>query len=204
MFSSAASKAGNESYELHDSSPRSSIQSNDLKSIQESPMPPPPRSQLTPSLRLLFSFIPRRQLILLVLPAVLASVIAGGVAPFMTFVVGQAFDAFAHFPTTPNPPQSSKDDLLRSVGIAALELIGLAVGSLALSSITSCLWIWIGEMNVMGLRKSVYTAISQKDLSWFDTNMGAEEASVDDHEAPLGAGGLMAKFSRYVILFIFA
>lgn len=198
MHSSAASKAGNESYELHDSSPRSSITTNDLKNITESPMATPPPPQIPPSIRLLFSFIPRRQLILLVLPAVVSSVIAGGVAPFMTFVVGQAFDAFAHFPTASNPSQSSKDDLLHSVGIAALELIGLAVGSLALSSITSCLWIWIGEMNVMGLRKAVYTAISQKDLSWFDTNMGAEEAPVDDHQAPLGAGGLMAKFSRYV------
>jgi len=79
----------------------------------------------------------------------------------MTFVVGQAFDAFAHFLITPDPPQAARVALLLDVGIAALQLIGLAVGALALSSLTSCLWIWIGETNVMALRKAVYVAVSQ-------------------------------------------
>ncbi|PPQ92085.1 hypothetical protein CVT25_008266 [Psilocybe cyanescens] len=178
-------------YDLHDHSPRSSLDSNDdikHNTVDATPMPQPTSPSIPPSIRLLFSFIPRRRLLLLVLPAILTSIIAGGVAPFMTYVVGQAFDAFAKFPLTPNPPQSAKDDLLHGVGIAALELIGLAIGALALSSITSSLWIWIGETNVMGLRKAIYTSVSQKDLSWFDNHMGSEE--------DVGAGGLMAKFSR--------
>jgi len=48
----------------------------------------------------------------------------GSVAPFMTFVVGQAFDAFA--PITPDPPQAVRDALLLVVCIAVLQLIGLA------------------------------------------------------------------------------
>ncbi|KAF9531038.1 P-loop containing nucleoside triphosphate hydrolase protein [Crepidotus variabilis] len=65
----------------------------------------------------------------------------------MNLVVGQAFDAFAKYPLTPNPPQCAKDALLRGVGMAAIELVGLAVGSLALGSLTSGLWIWTGEVN---------------------------------------------------------
>ena len=54
-------------------------------------------------------------LLILLLPAIFASIIAGGAAPFMTFVVRQAFDAFAHFPITPDPPQAARDALLRDV-----------------------------------------------------------------------------------------
>jgi ATP-binding cassette, subfamily B (MDR/TAP), member 1 len=92
----------------------------------------------------------------------------------MTYVVGQTFNAFAQFPLTPNPPQLAKSTLLHNVGIAALELLGLAFGLFALGSLTSSLWIWTGEMNVMALCKRVYRAITQKDMVWFDTKMGAE------------------------------
>ncbi|KAF8957788.1 P-loop containing nucleoside triphosphate hydrolase protein [Flammula alnicola] len=182
--------------ELHDDSTRTSIESNDLKHTNTSPMSPPPPS-ISPSIHLLFSFIPRKHLLCLVLPAILSSIITGGIAPFMTYVVGQAFDAFAHFPLSPNPPRQAKDDLLHGIGVAALELIGLTVGSLALSSITSCLWIWTGETNVMALRKAIYSAVAQKDMTWFDMHMGATDTpTTDDGQGPLGAGGLMAKFSK--------
>ncbi|CAA7263408.1 unnamed protein product [Cyclocybe aegerita] len=197
-------------YELN-VSPRSSIDTvstitttSDLKHqqtadpSQPTPSNAPVQPTITPSIRLLFSLISRRHLLILLIPAICSSIIAGGIAPFMTYVVGQAFDAFAQFPLTPNPPQSAKDQLLRDVGIAALQLIGLAVGSLALGSLTSFLWIWTGEINVMALRKTVYEAVTEKDMVWFDMHMGATEGSVQaaDDQGPIGAGGLMAKFTR--------
>ena len=162
--------------------------------------PPPAPPTLNPSIHHLFSQLSPRHRLLLLFPAILTSLIAGGIAPFMTYVVGQAFDAFAQFPLTPNPPQSDKSTLLHNVGIAALELLGLAVGSLALGSLTSSLWIWTGERNVMALRKRVYRAVTQKDMVWFDTKMGAEGnlQSSDSEQGPLGAAGLMAKFTRFV------
>jgi ATP-binding cassette subfamily B (MDR/TAP) protein 1 len=110
----------------------------------------------------------------------------------MTYVVGQTFDAFAQFPVTANPSQEAKDQLLRSVGIAALQLLGLAFGSFILGSLNSTLWIWIGERNAMALRKRVYSSVSAKDMEWFDTNMSSE-SEVDGH---LGAAGMMAKFNQ--------
>jgi len=60
-------------------------------------------------------------------------------------------------------------------------------------------------MNVMALRKRAYRAVTQKDMVWFDTKMGAEGTvqSADGEQGPLGAGGLMLKFTRFVILLLF-
>lgn len=174
--------------------PQDSVPSLPTQVVHESP-------SATPSIRLLFHFISRRHFFVLVLPAIFSSLIAGGIAPFMTFVVGQAFDVFAQFPLTPNPPASAKDALLRGVGLAAVELVGLAVGSLALGSVTSALWIWTGETNVMALRKAVYAAVTRKDMVWFDSNMGSTESAGEQEHNSVGAGGLMAKFTRYANVF---
>ncbi|KAF9531240.1 P-loop containing nucleoside triphosphate hydrolase protein [Crepidotus variabilis] len=198
-------------YELN-VSPRTSIEStrtydNDIKKQSDTELPPSPSSQPTPStpqsstpiqpsIRLLFSLLSRRHALFLLCPAILSSLVAGGIAPFMTLVVGQAFDAFAKYPLTPNPPQSAKDALLRGVGMAAIELVGLAVGSLALGSLTSCLWIWTGEVNVLAVRKQVYEGVTGKEMVWFDTHMGASDSQMAGEDGPIGAGGLMAKFSR--------
>ena len=187
---------------------RSSIDSpnSNLKTHNTAPIPLTNVSSPTPSIRLLFSLLSRRHIVCLLLSAILSSIVAGGIAPFMTFVIGQAFDAFARFPLTPNPSTQAKDDLLRGVGFAALELVGLAVGSLALSSVTSSLWIWTGEMNVMALRKAVYKFVTAKDMSWFDTHMGMTDGNkltrTDENDGPIGAGGLMAKFTRFVFPFL--
>jgi ATP-binding cassette subfamily B (MDR/TAP) protein 1 len=155
--------------------------------------PVPPK----PSIPLLFSLLPRRQLVLVLLPAVIASVIAGGIAPFMTYVVGQSFDAFSKFPLTQNPPQTAKTELLRGVGIAALQLVALAFGALAMGSIMSGLWICLGENNALALRKHVYETVTNKNLEWFDSNMSVDLEGGGEDDGAVGAGGLMAKFSRY-------
>ncbi|KAK2466561.1 hypothetical protein APHAL10511_001423 [Amanita phalloides] len=177
-------------------SPRSSVYTT---TTTESTLPNP-APQLMPSIPLLFSLLSRRHFLFLLLPAILISVIAGGVAPFMTYVVGQTFNAFSQFPLTPHPPQEAKQKLLHAVGLAALELISLAVASLALSSITSCLWIWIGETNTLAVRRQVYLALTQKEMSWFDTKMCADHlvhpVDGDEQLGPIGAGGLMAKFAK--------
>ncbi|KAJ2933006.1 hypothetical protein H1R20_g4086, partial [Candolleomyces eurysporus] len=171
-------------YEL-EVSPRNSIDSHvssivtdikkpvDTASIAPATTSQPSPPSLNPSIRLLFSLISRRHFFFLLLPAIFASLVSG-----------------------------AKDELLKGVGIAALQLIGLAVGSLALGSVTSCLWIWAGEVNVGELRRRVYRGVMAKEMGWFDSRMGSSEgsevqvASGDDSEGPVGAGGLMAKFTR--------
>ncbi|OJT10679.1 Multidrug resistance protein 1 [Trametes pubescens] len=159
-------------------------------SIPECPQP-------QPSLRLLFSLLTRRDFFVLILPAILTSVFAGGVAPFMTYVIGRSFDSFAAFPTGPNPSDDAKRQLLHGVGLAAIELVGLAVAALAISSVTSSLWIWTGERNLVAIRKRIYAAVTRKDMVWFDTKMGSEESvQAVEGDGPIGAGGMMANFAR--------
>ena len=70
-------------------------------------------------------------------------------------------------------------------------------GAFALSSITSTLWKSTGEQNVMRLRTKVYDVVTSRDMEWFDTKMGGEDAIVTiEGDGPVGAGGLMAKFAR--------
>ncbi|KAJ3473619.1 hypothetical protein NLI96_g12910 [Meripilus lineatus] len=123
--------------------------------------------------------------------------LAGGVAPFMTIVVGQAFEAFSAFATTTAPFSEAKQQLLHDVGLTAIELVALAVGALALSSVMSSLWIWTGERNQFAIRKMVYHKVTQKDMIWFDLKMGQDELlQTSEGDGPHGAGGLMARFNR--------
>jgi ATP-binding cassette subfamily B (MDR/TAP) protein 1 len=128
------------------------------------------------------------------LPAFLVSLISGGVAPFMTIAVGQAFDAFAKFPLS-NPTQEDKDKLLKGVGLSALELLALAVAALVLSSITSSLWIATGEQNLRTLRRRAYHVITNKEMLWFD-KMGSDDSVKDGEDGCIGAGGMMAQFVK--------
>lgn len=163
------------------------------ESVLSTTLPLPVAPAPTPSIRLLFSLLSQRQRVTLLAPALASSVVAGGIAPFMTLVIGQSFDAFAAFPRTPPFSAAAQHALLHSVGLAALQLVALAAGCMLLSSVTSALWIGIGEHNVAALRKMVYREVMSKDMPWFDTKMGADGAA---DAGPVGAGGLMAKFAR--------
>lgn len=143
----------------------------------KSPVPNTPK----PSISLLFSLLPRRDIVLFVLPAIITSALVGAVAPFMTITIGQSFDAFSTFQS-----DHDKHRLLHKVGIAALELLGLAAAAFIITSITSSLWVWAAERNLRTLRRRVYAAVVHKELAWYDQN-AAEDAS---------AGGLMARFTR--------
>jgi ATP-binding cassette subfamily B (MDR/TAP) protein 1 len=148
----------------------------------------------TPSVKLLFSLLSRRDLYLFLLPAFVLSVVAGGVAPFMTLVLGNVFQTFARFAVIESPSPDDRAKLKHDIAMSSLELLALAAGALALSSLTSFLWILTGERNSMMIRQKVYASVSNREMTWFDTKMGAEDGS--QSEGSTGAGGLMAKFAR--------
>ncbi|KAF9564020.1 P-loop containing nucleoside triphosphate hydrolase protein [Agrocybe pediades] len=189
-------KSEDSSYPPAPSRPDSQIHP-DSKGEQQLPSNPSQgsSSEYAPSLRHLFSFFPRRHFFLLLFPAFLFSVISGVIAPFMTVVVGQIFGFFSAYPTS-SPTPEDKKELLKNVGIGCLELVGLAVGSLSLGSLTSALWIWVGEVNTREVRRVVYEAVGKRDMGWFDS-IGSSSEEVEGEEGQtVGAGGFMAKFSR--------
>jgi ATP-binding cassette subfamily B (MDR/TAP) protein 1 len=83
---------------------------------------------------------------------------------------------------------------LHTVALSSLELVAIAVITLVLGSITSTLWVWVGESILLALRNKVYQSVSAKELLWFDLKLSTTDPSAD--KGPLGAGGLMAQFSR--------
>ena len=151
-----------------------------------------------PSVKLLFSLLSRRDKYIILLPAFILSVIAGGVAPFMTLVLGEVFDTFAKFSVIQSPSSQDRAQLKHSVAMDALELLALAAGALALSSLTSFLWITTGERNAMMIRQKAYASVSNREMSWFDTKMGSEDGASTETDGSTGAGGLMTKFARCV------
>jgi ATP-binding cassette subfamily B (MDR/TAP) protein 1 len=151
----------------------------------------------TPSIPQLFAHLTRRDVLVLFTPACIVSILAGGISPFMTRIIGQAFNAFASYPLTRPPPPGATHTLLHDVGIASVELVALAGGILALSSLVSALWMWVGERNVMRLRKAVYDAVASKDMAWFDIHLSQssdEEKENAEEEEGGGSGGLLSKF----------
>lgn len=51
----------------------------------------------------------------------------------------------------------------------------------------------------MHLCKKVHEAATTREMEWFDTKMGAEDAvMITEGNGPVGAGSLMGKFAKYV------
>ncbi|KAG8895937.1 hypothetical protein FRB99_000257 [Tulasnella sp. 403] len=179
-----------------DHSDKETISSEDPIERQP-PVQPPPYAPPAPSIRLLFCYLTRRDVYTFLSPAVFVSIVAGGIAPFMTRVIGQVFDAFARFPTSDEPLDQRKHRLLHDVGLATIELIALAAGTLLMNSIMASLWMWVGERNVLGLRRAIYESVTHREMEWFDLKAASEpkeDGSKSDSDA--GAGGLVAKFTR--------
>lgn len=72
----------------------------------------------------------------------------------------------------------AKSALRYDVGIAAIELVAIAAGAIALGSVTSALWIATGKRNVMRLCKMVYEAATTREMEWFDTKMCAKDSVI--------------------------
>lgn len=114
----------------------------------------------------------------------------------MTRVIGQVFDALAAYPASTSPHDQAKAKLLHDVGIAAIELVALAVGTLLLSSIMASLWMSVGERNALSLRKAVYSSVTHREMEWFDLKMGSDDSGGTKESEGGGAGGMMSKFTR--------
>ena len=146
-----------------------------------------------PSVRLLFSLLPRRDLYLVVLPAFILSMVAGVVAPFMTLVISNVSDTFAEFCRIPSPSSSDRANFKHDIAMSALELLFLAAGSLALGSLTSFLWILTGERNLLMIQQKVYASVSRREMAWFDAKM------TEGADGFTGPGGLTAGFAKWVV-----
>ncbi|KIY52629.1 P-loop containing nucleoside triphosphate hydrolase protein, partial [Fistulina hepatica ATCC 64428] len=142
-------------------------------------------SSPVPSLRLLFSQLNRRARYTVLAPAMASSVVAGCIAPFMTYVVGLCFNYFAQFPLS-DPTEADKHRLATHVGALCGALVALAGASFILSSAMSYLWVCVGEHSVRAFRTLVHRHVMAKHAAWFDKKAANET----------GAAGLTSHFTK--------
>ncbi|EJU01500.1 P-loop containing nucleoside triphosphate hydrolase protein [Dacryopinax primogenitus] len=141
-----------------------------------------------PTTALLFSALSTKDKCTLLFPAICISLVLGGSAPFMTQVIGEAFDAFANFPVT-GATSADASTLFRSVGITSAELGGLAVGVMAVSCTGSSLWVRCSERVCRTIRERVFVSVVGREMQWFDMQATQEGGDIN-------AGGMQAKFTE--------
>ncbi|KAA1120133.1 hypothetical protein PGT21_037188 [Puccinia graminis f. sp. tritici] len=134
----------------------------------------------------------------------------------MTILVGQAFQLFADYTiaitgatdsaTTIN---QAKDTLRQQIGEVAIKLVCLGCATFLLSLATHTLWAINGSKICEKIQTTVYDAVSQRELGWFENGMKTryqflDEESEDTESHPTddrfvtsqSPAGLMARFAR--------
>ncbi|KAJ9107043.1 hypothetical protein QFC19_002912 [Naganishia cerealis] len=165
---------------------------------------PPEWKPLRPSLRLLFSMCTTRDFFIHILPCIIFSLGAGAIPPVMTLLIGDVFGAFSAFPAdVMSATAEQRSKLTKDVGHSCLNLFGIGLAGWAASTLMLIYWNRLGEVIANRLRTEVYRSVMARGMEWFDLGMGFKtdslgnsDAKDDGEEAGVGAGGLMAKFTR--------
>lgn len=183
-----------------------------FSTLQDHPdlLPPsdPPSTQrprrlpdpIRPTFRGLFALSRKRDIIVDLLPAIGFAVAAALVQPYMSMIIGEAFAVFSAYPADISQATDETDFML-SLGVkqSSIKLTVAGVVAILLNYIKGALWIRHGEGVVSRLRETVFDGVQAKDVEWFDLGMGVngEEEDEDGKKIEsIGAGGLMAKFTK--------
>ena len=151
---------------------------------------------IKPTFRGLFFFTRPRDYFICFVPGFLCSATAAAVQPFMSKIIGEAFDVFVRYPLDPAlATAGDKDALMKGITTSTLKLVGAGLAALVLNYAKGALWARNGELVVDRLRKAVFDGVQSKGMTWFDTGMGLREEDREEGES-IGAGGLMAKFTK--------
>lgn len=182
--------------QLQQHQPASTLNDLPTSPTSLSPAWSPPK----PSIRLLFKYTTRRDLVVLLLPAALVSLASGLLTPYMTQVVGDSFKSFSSFPLDVTlATDAQRSQLKADIRVASLSLLAMGVGMIALNTLMAGMWVTVGERNARHIRREVFQKVASRDLTWFDLGMGiadgGEEVAKNKGEG-VGAAGLMSKFTR--------
>ncbi|SPO30837.1 related to STE6 - ABC transporter [Ustilago trichophora] len=168
--------------------------------------PSPTTSPTKPALRLLFTFLTTRDVLLLLVPAVLCSIAVGMIPTAMSKVVGKAFDEFTLYNPTSQPahliPHSINHHFLHEILTVVYLLIGLAAGTFIISTISVSAWICLGERTAARVRSALFASVMAKKFAWYDTGMGLKSTNDQDGEededddVEISPAGLMTKVAR--------
>lgn len=175
--------------------------------------PTPPSAErkkhlVKPTVSLLFSLTPRSSQLTILVPAMILSIVCGLLPPYMTELLGQAFQAFTTYALetasatlTPSELSAARAKLLSSAQDSSIRFSVL--GGLTLVCASTCVSLWVinGERTITALRLEVFKGVGGRSMEWFDLGMGAENNEGEEEGeggAGQGAGGLMGRFTKCV------
>ena len=117
------------------------------------------------------------------------------VQPYMSLVVGEAFNAFVQYPLDNLATEVQRQSLKNGIQETTEKLAITGAAAVVLNYAKGALWARHGEHLTTRLRHAVYISVQGKSMEWFDLGMGMKSEAKDSES--IGAGGLMAKFTRY-------
>lgn len=174
-------------------------------SIMVDPTPPTARpSKITepikPRFRDLLILSQKIDIIFDLLPAIILAIAGSIVQPYMSVIIGEAFAVFSDYPTDLSQVTAEQNAAL-SAGVirTSVKLTIAGLVAMLLNYVKGALWIRHGEGVVARLREAVFVGVQGKNMEWFDLGMGINPDEKDEEGRNLeaiGAGGLMAKFTK--------
>ncbi|KAG0142797.1 hypothetical protein CROQUDRAFT_97086 [Cronartium quercuum f. sp. fusiforme G11] len=172
-------------------------------------LPEPKPLSRFPALSLIFSFTNPLDYVLLLIPACLCCIVAGLIPPYMTILIGEAFEAFTLYTLTENSFDfaDAKHTLRTSIGSVSLRLILIGLASCLLSLLNHTLWSIYAARICEKLQVAIYNALSARHISWFDNGLPTshpdqfpvlppDESQDTNGRCLSAAAGVMSRFSR--------
>ncbi|WVQ71433.1 hypothetical protein IAR50_000970 [Cryptococcus sp. DSM 104548] len=152
-----------------------------------------------PRFRRLFTFTTWRDYLFVFFPGVALSIVAALIQPYMSVVIGDAFEIFAAFPMVLSAvTEADRQTLKAGVRDTCIKLTVAGVLALVLNYCKGIMWTIYGETVANRLREKVFKGVQDKSMKWYDLGMGMreEEQGEGKENDAVGAGGLMTKFNR--------
>ncbi|KAF2402696.1 P-loop containing nucleoside triphosphate hydrolase protein [Trichodelitschia bisporula] len=156
----------------------------------------------------LFGFTTRRHLLVLV-PAILAAILAGALIPAQAYLLGRIFALFGKF----GIGSLSDQDFQHHIREKLIWLALLGAGAWLVNGAFFMLWATFGELQTDSARHFSFRALEGRDSAWYDlvpdgitTLTNAILSYVDDmqHATSLSMGGVIRDLSTLLIAYIMA
>ena len=121
----------------------------------------------------LFEFTRKSHLIIFLL-AISFSVASGLIIPALAIFLGKIFDPFTSF----GGGGISGPDLVKRVSTYGIALVGLGSTSGILNALFFGSWLLFGELQAKSARETLFSAMLEKDLEWYDMRKDGVEALI--------------------------
>ncbi|OLL24745.1 Alpha-factor-transporting ATPase [Neolecta irregularis DAH-3] len=124
----------------------------------------------------LFAFITRSDIPILLI-AIASSVFSGLSSPALTIVLGRIFEAFSKYSV---PSLLTRAELSQTINNLVLGLVVIGILSWISGFLFIFSWMMFGTRQVVRARKLLFTALSEKNNTWYDLHQDGAAGQLDE------------------------